>query len=43
MGGDDARKIADIVQVCNLVDEQLEALEYMDAIFPELDYLLFAS
>jgi HD-like signal output (HDOD) protein len=28
VGGDDARKIADIVQVCNLVDEQLEALEF---------------
>ena len=28
VGGDDARRIADIVQVCNLVDEQLEALEF---------------
>jgi HD-like signal output (HDOD) protein len=28
VAGDDARKIADIVQVCNLVDEQLEALEF---------------
>ena len=26
--GDDARRVADIVQVCNLVDEQLEALEF---------------
>ena len=26
--GDDARRIADIVQVCNLVDEQVEALEF---------------
>ena len=28
VGGDEPRKIADIVQVCNLVDEQLEALEF---------------
>jgi HD-like signal output (HDOD) protein len=28
VGGDDACRIADIVQVCNLVDEQLEALEF---------------
>jgi HD-like signal output (HDOD) protein len=28
LGGDCARRIADIVQVCNLVDEQLEALEF---------------
>ena len=28
VGGEDARRIADIVQVCNLVDEQLEALEF---------------
>jgi HD-like signal output (HDOD) protein len=28
VGGDDARRIADIVQVCNLVDEQLEAQEF---------------
>ena len=28
VAGDDARRIADIVQVCNLVDEQLEALEF---------------
>jgi HD-like signal output (HDOD) protein len=28
VGGDDARRVADIVQVCNLVDEQLEALEF---------------
>ncbi len=26
--GDEARRVADIVQVCNLVDEQLEALEF---------------
>jgi HD-like signal output (HDOD) protein len=28
VAGDDARRIADIVQVCNLVDEQMEALEF---------------
>jgi HD-like signal output (HDOD) protein len=28
VGGDDARRIADIVQVCNLVDEQVEAQEF---------------
>src|SRR5947207_2231407 len=28
VGGDDTRRIADIVQVCNLVDEQLEGLEF---------------
>src|SRR5450631_868580 len=28
LGGDDARRIADIVQICNLVDEQMEALEF---------------
>lgn len=28
VAGDESRKIADIVQVCNLVDEQLEALEF---------------
>jgi HD-like signal output (HDOD) protein len=28
VGGDDARRIADIVQICNLVDEQFEALEF---------------
>src|ERR1019366_8373849 len=28
VGGDDARRVADIVQVCNLVDEQFEALEF---------------
>src|SRR5260370_40047215 len=40
VGGDDARRIADIVQVCNLVDEQLEALEFehkeVSAILDEL-------
>jgi HD-like signal output (HDOD) protein len=28
VAGDDARRIADIVQICNLVDEQVEALEF---------------
>jgi len=28
VAGDDARRIADIVQICNLLDEQLEALEF---------------
>ena len=40
VGGDDARRIADIVQVCNLVDEQLEALEFeykeIEAILEEI-------
>src|ERR1039457_1258725 len=40
VGGDDARRIADIVQVCNLVDEQLESLEFehkeVDAILEEI-------
>ncbi len=35
--GDDARRIADIVQVCNLVDEQLEALEFE---YKEVDTIL---
>ncbi len=37
VGGDDARRIADIVQVCNLVDEQLEALEFE---YKEIDVIL---
>ena len=28
LAGDDARRIADIVEICNLLDEQLEALEF---------------
>ncbi|MCX6629527.1 MAG: HDOD domain-containing protein [Candidatus Solibacter sp.] len=38
--GDDQRRIADIVQVCNLVDEQMEALEFeykeVETIFEEI-------
>ena len=37
VGGDDARRIADIVQVCNLVDEQLESLEFE---YKEIDTIL---
>jgi hypothetical protein len=37
VAGDDARRIADIVQVCNLVDEQLEALEFE---YKEIDVIL---
>lgn len=40
VAGDDARRIADIVQVCNLLDEQIEALEFepreMDTILQEI-------
>ena len=40
VGGDDARRIADIVQICNLVDEQLESLEFehkeVDTILEEI-------
>jgi len=37
VAGDDAREIAGIVQVCNLVDEQLEALEFE---FKEVETIL---
>ena len=37
MAGDDVRRVADIVQVCNLVDEQLEALEFE---YKEIDIIL---
>src|ERR1017187_2442113 len=40
VGGDDARRIADIVQICNLVDGQLESLEFehkeVDTILEEI-------
>ena len=37
VGGDDARRVADIVQICNLVDEQLEGLEFE---FKEVETIL---
>jgi HD-like signal output (HDOD) protein len=37
LAGDDSRRIADIVQICNLLDEQLEALEFE---FKETDTIL---
>jgi HD-like signal output (HDOD) protein len=37
VAGDDARRIADIVQICNLVDEQMESLEFE---FKEIDTIL---
>ena len=36
-GGDDARRIADIVQVCNLLDERLQTLEFE---YQEIDTIL---
>jgi HD-like signal output (HDOD) protein len=40
VAGDDARRIADIVEICNLLDEQMEALEFehkeIDGIFEEI-------
>jgi HD-like signal output (HDOD) protein len=43
LAGDDSRRIADIVQICNLLDEQLEALEFefkeVDAILEEIQGL----
>ena len=37
VAGEDARRIGDIVQLCNLVDEQMEGLEFE---FKELDTIL---
>jgi len=37
VAGDDARRIADIVQICNLVDEQMESLEFE---YKEIDTIL---
>ncbi|MEO8369790.1 MAG: HDOD domain-containing protein [Candidatus Solibacter sp.] len=37
VAGDDARRIADIVQICNLLDEQMESLEFE---FKEIDTIL---
>jgi HD-like signal output (HDOD) protein len=37
VAGEDSRRIADIVQVCNLVDEQMEALEFE---FKEVETIL---
>jgi HD-like signal output (HDOD) protein len=37
VAGNDARRISDIVQICNLVDEQMESLEFE---FKEVDTIL---
>jgi len=37
IAGDDGRRIADIVQICNLLDEQMESLEFE---FKEVDTIL---
>jgi HD-like signal output (HDOD) protein len=37
LAGDDSRRIADIVQICNLLDEQMEALEFE---FKEVETIL---
>jgi hypothetical protein len=37
VAGDDSRRIADIVRICNLLDEQLEALEFE---FKEVETIL---
>jgi HD-like signal output (HDOD) protein len=37
VAGDDARRIGDIVQICNLVDEQMEGLEFE---FKDVDTIL---
>jgi HD-like signal output (HDOD) protein len=45
VAGDDARRVADIVQICNLLDEQLEALEFeykqVETVLEEIQSLAF--